>query len=90
MRHEYNLGDLQRELAGWTPFVWRQQRAIESGATHNAKVDTVPAHVPGSVQGALLAGRHHPGLERRAAGTRGRVGGEPSLGLYRPTSPTSG
>jgi beta-mannosidase len=71
VRHEYNLGDLQWELAGWTPFIWRQQRAIESGATHNAEVDAVPARVPGSVQGALLAAGIIPdwnvGLQEREA-----------------------
>ena len=46
MRREFDLGTLEWRLAGWTPYVWRQQRAIESGAAHNAEVDAVPAHVP--------------------------------------------
>src|SRR4051794_22113638 len=53
VREIHDLGSLDWMLAGWTPYVWRQQRAIESGATHNAEVDALPAHVPGSVQGAL-------------------------------------
>jgi beta-mannosidase len=53
MKTTYNLGSLDWALAGSTPYVWRQQRSIESGATHNAEVTAVPARVPGSVQGAL-------------------------------------
>lgn len=70
MRQEYNLGGLDWMLAGWTPFIWRQQRAIESGATHNAEVGGIHARVPGSVQGALLEAGVIPdwnvGLEARA------------------------
>lgn len=55
VRQLHNLGDLAWTLAGWTPYVWRQQRSIESGVSNNAEVPAIPAQVPGSVQGALLA-----------------------------------
>jgi beta-mannosidase len=50
----YDLGELEWTLAGWTPYVWRQQRSIEAGVSNNAEVSGVSARVPGSVQGALL------------------------------------
>lgn len=55
MRTEHNLGRLEWTVAGWTPYVWRQQRSIESGVSLNAEVPAIPATVPGSVQGALRA-----------------------------------
>ena len=70
MRTEFDLGTLEWTLAGWTPYVWRQQRAIESGATHNAEVGGIPAQVPGSVQSALREAGVLPdwnvGLDARA------------------------
>lgn len=53
MNKRYDLGELEWSLAGWTPYVWAQQRSIESGVSLNAEVPHVPATVPGSVQGAL-------------------------------------
>jgi len=53
MRKQYNLGTLDWTLAGWTPYVWRQQRSIEAGVSNNAEVPGIPAKVPCSVQGAL-------------------------------------
>jgi len=53
VKQRYDLGELEWMLAGWTPFVWRQQLSIESGVSLNAEVTAVPAQVPGSVQGAL-------------------------------------
>ena len=71
MRRRHNLGRLQWTLAGWTPYVWRQQRAIESGVSQNAEVTAIPAGVPGSVQGALRAAGIIPdwnvGLQARQA-----------------------
>src|SRR4051794_36750621 len=55
MRARYDLASLEWTLAGWTPFIWRQQRSLESGVSTKAEVTAVPARVPGSVQGALLA-----------------------------------
>jgi hypothetical protein len=55
MRRQYDLGQLDWTLAGWTPYLWRLQRSIESGASSNAEVTSIPAPVPGSVQGALRA-----------------------------------
>lgn len=53
MRRMWNLGELQWSLAGWTPYVWRQQQSIESGVSLNAEVLSIPTTVPGSVQGTL-------------------------------------
>lgn len=53
MKTRHNLGQLEWTLAGWTPYVWRQQRSIESGLSLNAEVPGVPVCVPGSVQAAL-------------------------------------
>lgn len=53
MRRVVNLGDLEWTVAGWTPYVWRQQRSIESGASLNAEVLSMRAPVPGSVQAVL-------------------------------------
>lgn len=53
MKKQYDLGQLDWTLAGWTPYMWRHQRSIESGVSHNAEVPGVLARVPGSVQGAL-------------------------------------
>src|SRR5947209_20140347 len=54
VKKHHNLGDLQWTLSGWTPYVWRQQRSIESSVSLNAELPGIPARVPGSVQGALL------------------------------------
>src|SRR5947209_19632850 len=54
VRKHYDLGTLGWNLAGWTPYVWQQERSIEAGVSNNAEVPGVPARVPGSVQGALL------------------------------------
>jgi beta-mannosidase len=71
MKRAYDLGALDWTLAGWTPYVWRQQRSIESGMSLNAEVPAAPACVPGSVQGALRDAGIIPdwnvGLESRAA-----------------------
>src|SRR5947209_18222929 len=53
VRKHYDLGTLGWNLAGWTPYVWQQERSIEAGVSNNAEVPGVPARVPGSVQGAL-------------------------------------
>ncbi len=53
VKKRYELGELEWMLAGWTPYVWRQQLSIESGVSLNAEVTAVPARVPGSVQAAL-------------------------------------
>ncbi|HEX6508682.1 MAG TPA: glycoside hydrolase family 2 TIM barrel-domain containing protein [Chloroflexota bacterium] len=55
MRTEHDLGQLEWTVAGWTPYVWQQQRSIESGVSLNAEIPAIPATVPGSVQGALRA-----------------------------------
>ena len=55
MRIQYDLGNLEWTVTGWTPYVWQQQPAIESGLAPNAEVTPIPASVPGSVQGALRA-----------------------------------
>lgn len=71
MKRTYDLGTLEWTLSGWTPYVWRQQRSIESGTSHNADVPPVPARVPGSVQGSLRAAGIIPdwnqGLDARQA-----------------------
>lgn len=54
MKRTYELGRLEWTVAGWTPYVWKQQTSIESGVSLNAEILAVPAHVPGSVQSALL------------------------------------
>lgn len=54
MRKRFDLGELDWTVAGWTPFIWRLQRTIESGVSNNAEIPAIPARVPGSVQGALL------------------------------------
>jgi beta-mannosidase len=53
MRTSYNLGELEWTLSGWMPYVWRQQRSIESGEAPAAEVPGIPARIPGSVQDAL-------------------------------------
>jgi beta-mannosidase len=53
VRNSYHLGELEWTLSGWTPYVWQQQRSIESGVAPAADVPGIPAKVPGSVQGAL-------------------------------------
>ena len=53
MRTSHDLGELEWTLSGWTPYVWQQQRSIESGVAPAADVPGIPAKVPGSVQGAL-------------------------------------
>lgn len=55
MKNQHNLGELEWTVVGWTPYMWRHQRSIESGTSHNAEVTAVPARVPGSVQAALRA-----------------------------------
>ena len=55
MRAQRDLGRLGWMLAGWTPYIWRQQRSIEAGVSNNAEVTGLPAAVPGSVHGALRA-----------------------------------
>lgn len=71
MKQTYELGELEWTVAGWTPYVWKQQRSIESGVSLNAEVLAAPARVPGSVQGALRDAGVIPdwniGLEARAA-----------------------
>src|SRR5689334_4647573 len=54
VKRSFDLGSLEWTLAGWTPYIWRQQRTIESGVSNNAEIPGVRARVPGSVQGALL------------------------------------
>lgn len=53
MKRYHRLGELQWTVSGWTPYVWRQQRSIESEVSLNAEVLATPARVPGSVQEAL-------------------------------------
>jgi beta-mannosidase len=53
MKRTYDLGALEWTVSGWTPYVWKQQRSIESGVSLNAEVLATPTCVPGSVQGAL-------------------------------------
>ncbi len=60
MKITHDLGELEWVLAGWTPYVWRQQRSIESGVSLNAEITGIPALVPGSVQSALRAAGELP------------------------------
>lgn len=56
--NSYNLGHLAWTLTGWTPFEWQLERSGDGATSRNAAIPALPAHVPGSVQQALL----HAGL----------------------------
>src|SRR5688572_11991181 len=53
MRQRYDLSELDWQLSGWTPHLWRLMQTVEIGALPSAEVMAVPARVPGSVQSAL-------------------------------------
>jgi len=53
MRQTHDLGQLEWQLAGFTPHTWRGQKSMEVGFPPQAEVAPVPARVPGSVQQAL-------------------------------------
>ncbi|HXT35370.1 MAG TPA: hypothetical protein VN837_07310, partial [Chloroflexota bacterium] len=65
----YSLAALPWTLTGWTPYLWRVQRALETGKSGGADIPPIPAPVPGSVQEALRAAGHLPdwtvGLQSR-------------------------
>ena len=70
MRRSHTLAELPWTLSGWTPYLWRVGRSLETGQTAGAEVPPIPAPVPGSVQQALRAAGLLPdwnvGLEGRA------------------------
>jgi len=49
----FDLSELDWNLTGWLPHLWRLQYSFESGAASAAEVQALPAKVPGSVQHAL-------------------------------------
>jgi len=53
VKKQFDLSQLEWKLSGWTPHVWRMDQSMEIGASPNAEIPSVPAKVPGSVQGAL-------------------------------------
>jgi beta-mannosidase len=65
----HSLSTLPWTLTGWTPYLWRVQRAMETGKSGGADIPPIPAPVPGSVQQALRAAGHLPewtiGLQSR-------------------------
>lgn len=71
MKWTHDLSELEWTVSGWTPYVWKQQRSIESGVSLNAEIVAIPTGVPGSVQQALhdvdVIPDWNVGLESRAA-----------------------
>ena len=54
MKKQYfDLSQLDWNLSGFHPELWRMQQSMEIGASPNAEVRAIPAKVPGSVQYAL-------------------------------------
>ncbi|MDH7482848.1 MAG: glycoside hydrolase family 2 TIM barrel-domain containing protein [Armatimonadota bacterium] len=54
MKKQYNLSKLHWKLSGWIPEYWRLNQTAEIGTSPDAEIPAIPAHVPGSVQHALL------------------------------------
>jgi len=53
MRIRHDMSQLEWNLTGWTPELWRLQKTAELGLDANAEISSVPVVVPGSVQNAL-------------------------------------
>ena len=53
-RMTVDLGDLEWQLSGWTPEMWRLANTMELGSTALPEIAPMPCRVPGSVQAALL------------------------------------
>lgn len=60
MRRRHDLAGLSWTLTGWTPFLWRVHRALETGKAGGADSPPIPAPVPGSVQQALRTAGYLP------------------------------
>lgn len=60
MKHRYDLATRDWTLAGYTPYQWQFDVSMELGLPPAADVPTIPASIPGSVQGALRAAGHLP------------------------------
>lgn len=54
MKRVFDLGELEWRLTGYVPDEWRMDQSGESGAKSIPEIPAVPAHIPGSVQKALL------------------------------------
>lgn len=54
MKKRYDLSQLNWHVAGFTPYMEQLQRSMETDTTMGPEILPVPAHVPGSVQQALL------------------------------------
>ncbi|CAN5822254.1 hypothetical protein BH09VER1_BH09VER1_47270 [soil metagenome] len=50
-----DLGEFSWQLRGWRPFAWQLGRSVELGFKTHSDIPAIPARIPGSVQGALLA-----------------------------------
>jgi beta-mannosidase len=70
MRSVHDLGPLQWQITGLSPFQWQWERGGKPEGPWTADVSALPARVPGSVQGALRRAGLLPdwnmGLEHRA------------------------
>lgn len=48
-----DLSQLDWQVTGWVPHLWRLDQTMEIGASPNAEIRAIPAKVPGSVQFSL-------------------------------------
>lgn len=55
MKSVHDLAQLPWTVSGWAPYLWRNQRSLETGREAGAEIPPIPAPVPGSVQLALRA-----------------------------------
>lgn len=54
MKTTHDLSQLSWSLTGWLPYLWKLGNPIEANSSQSAEITAIPAHVPGSVQMALL------------------------------------